>query len=396
MTTLDDLVALLIQGQHPFEEDALRQACAMYRANSPIRGATVRKQVNLAICLYLDVIGERVTERRVSELGGWGSRNDVLADVGSFHRGSRPTSGVSMAVAMPALLPAMGLKAGDALQMAMLQGLEAAQRMIEQSVKSEFDQRLKVAQEDFNRRLTNFEGMVTEATRRQEAAESQRLILERRLDEAGVTIAALSGQIAAGTATWESVKTTNSALTETLARERNALDTLAVENRRLSEQYKESIELADRERRSNLLNVEALRQREAANEKLRASMEKLNELRVQLEMDVVKLKAQIAERESASQAAANVQSVILEAMGSNSAAIERGMDAIKTDSQNSMIEVKKQIASEIAAASDRQSEQIERVAAVVSEQAQVSAQIIARLSSVDKAVSELKAIGDQT
>lgn len=298
MSTLDDLVALLLQGQHPFDDEAFRQAGSLYRLDSPVKGAVVRQQVNLAACLYLEVKGERPTEPRVKSLGGWGSRNDILADIGAFHSGRRPVSSSTLSNALPALPASSGMKAGDALQIVMQQGLEAAQRMITESVRAEFEERLQHAQEDFSRRLKNFEEMALEAGRRQESAESQRLILERKLDETLERSTAVVAELAVAKAEGESAKIQTVALIETVQRERAALDAANVEIRHLGEKLTRAMESAEQERRQQLLGLDAVRQKDVQIEKIRSSLEKATDRAAQLEVELTKVRGQLHDAQS--------------------------------------------------------------------------------------------------
>ena len=288
-STLDDLIALLLQKQHPFTEETFLQAAVMFRQASAQKGSMLRQQVNLAACLYLDVTGERLSQPRVVQIGGWGSRNDVLADIANFHRGRRPTTSTSSVAALPSVLPGVGMGASDALQIATQQGLEAARKMIEESVRSEFENRLTAASQDFSRRLADYEEVVNEAVRRQDAAEAQRLLIERKLDEANQMITSISEDTAQTKAELEAHKIQTRALTENLARDRAALDAanmLAVDLKEKLEKANISIEA---ERRQALLHLDASRQKDVAIDKIRALLEKEKESAAGLQVKIVQI-----------------------------------------------------------------------------------------------------------
>lgn len=290
MSSFEDYVALLREKLCPFTEEDFRSSIALYRHdNSIFRGAALRQQVNLAACLYLEVNSERPSEPRVKAVGGWGSRNDLLGDIGRFHSGARPTSSVSVTSALPSISPGQGMRVGDALQIATSQGLEAAQKMIEAAVKGDFDNRLQAATEEFARRTRAFEDMVADAQRRQEAAESQRLIIERKLDEALQSNIKLSSDAAAAIASYGAAQIQTEALIENLSRERVARDQAGAELLDLSKRLTDSMESTERERRQQLLHLDASRQKDAQIEKIKALFEKERESSAALQVKVVQL-----------------------------------------------------------------------------------------------------------
>jgi hypothetical protein len=290
MSSFEDYVALLREKLCPFTEEEFRSSIALYRHdNSLFRGAALRQQVNLAACLYLEVNSERPSEPRVKAVGGWGSRNDLLADIARFHSGSRPATSVSVTSALPSISSGQGMMVGDALQIATSQGLEAAQKMIEASVKGEFESRLQAATEEFARRTRAFEEMVAEAQRRQEAAESQRLIIERKLDEALQSNIKLSSDAAAAIASYGASQIQTEALIENLSRERAARDQAAIELIDLSKRLSDSIEATERERRQQLLHLDASRQKDAQIDKIKALLEKEREACAALQVKIVQL-----------------------------------------------------------------------------------------------------------
>jgi hypothetical protein len=287
--SLDDLIALLLQKQHPFSEETFLQAMTMYRQESPIKGSMLRQQVNLAACLYLDVTGERPSQPRVVQIGGWGSRNDVLADIANFHRGRRPTTQTSSIAALPSVLPGVGMKAGDALLIATQQGLEAARKMIEDSVRAEFETRLAAASEDFSQRLAAYEEVVNEAGNRKDLAEAQRLLMERKLDEANQMITTISAGTARTQAELEANKVQNRALTENLVRDRAALDATNMLIVDLKEKLEKASTSDEAERRQALLHLDASRQKDVVIDKIRALLEKEKEGAAGLQVKIVQL-----------------------------------------------------------------------------------------------------------
>ena len=217
-TSLDDLVALLIQGQAPFGDPEFIAAATYYRTNTS-GGAIVRQQVNLAAALYLQVKGERVTEPRIRELGGWGSRNHLLADIASFNRGNRPTTSASMGKSMMAL----GAPAADVLQIAVSQGLEAAQKALEKDLQARFDRRIEEIQTLADQRVLAAERNAMAATELKEAAQAESRLMEQKFDRAIMERGELTSRAVAAESRAGELATQVSALTSALAESQERL-----------------------------------------------------------------------------------------------------------------------------------------------------------------------------
>lgn len=253
-TSLDDLVALLIAGKAPFGDEDFIAAATFYRHNSA-RGALGRQQVNLAACLYLQVKGERIAEPRIRELGGWGSRNDMLADMAGFNRGRRPATASPVGSASLAL----GAPPADVLQIAVSQGLEAAQRALEASIRKDFDLRVNEIQELANQRVAAAEHNVLAATELKEAAQAESRMMEQKYDAAITGRTELTNRAAAAEARAEELATQVSALTASLAQANERLAAAEQGARALQVQLSDLQAQREAERREHLLALDRAR-----------------------------------------------------------------------------------------------------------------------------------------
>lgn len=253
-TSLDDLVALLLQGQAPFGDTEFIAACAFYRQNRP-GGAIARAQVNLAACLYLSVKGERITEPRIRELGGWGQRNALLSDMASFNRGQRPASASSMGKSMLAL----GAPAADVLQIAVSQGLEAAQRAIETEMQARFDRRVEEIQTLADQRVLAAERNAMAVTELKEAAQAESRMMEQKFDQALIGRTELTNRAVAAEARAQELATQVSALTASLATANERLAAAEEGARTLQVQLSDLQALRETERRDHLLALDRAR-----------------------------------------------------------------------------------------------------------------------------------------
>lgn len=217
-TSLDDLVSLLLQGQAPFGDAEFIAAAHFYRSHTK-GGSIARAQVNLAAALYLQVKEERVTEPRIRELGGWGQRNHVLADIASFQHGQRPTTSASMGKSMLAL----GAPAADVLQIAVSQGLEAAQKALEAQLQERFDRRIEEIQTLADQRVLAAERNALAATELKEAAQAEARLLEQKFDQAVTGRTELTNRAAAAEARAGELATQVQALTGVLGETKDRL-----------------------------------------------------------------------------------------------------------------------------------------------------------------------------
>lgn len=252
-TTLDDLVALLLQGQSPFGDAEFIEAARVYRTQ--MRGAMARQQVNLAACLYQQVNNERPTEPRIRELGGWGQRNDMLADIAAFNRGSRPSSSASIGKAALSL-QAPGV---NVLHLAMTQGLEAAQKQLEAQVRQEFNVRVEEIQRLADQRVQAAERNAMAATELKEAAQAEARLLESKFDQAITGRTELTNKVAAAEARADALATQVESLTTTLAQANERVAAAEQGVRTLQAQLDELHARRDAEHREHLLALDKAR-----------------------------------------------------------------------------------------------------------------------------------------
>lgn len=252
-TTLDDLVALLLQGQSPFGDAEFIEAARVYRTQ--MRGAMARQQVNLAACLYLQVNSDRPTEPRIRELGGWGQRNDVLADIAAFNRGSRPSSSTALGAAALSL-SAPGV---NVLHIAMTQGLEAAQKQLEADVRKEFEVRIEEIQRLADQRVQAAEQNALGATELKEAAQAESRLLETKFDQAIIGRTELSNRAAAAEARADALSTQVESLTGTLSLANDRLATAEQLARALQAQLDDLHARRESERREHMLAMDKAR-----------------------------------------------------------------------------------------------------------------------------------------
>ncbi len=308
-TSLDDLVGLLLQGKAPFGDPEFAEAARTYRSTNR-GGAAVRKQVNLAACLYLQAKGERIVEPRVRELGGWGSRNDVLADMGEFTKGQRPATTVSMGKAMLSL----GAPSVDILHLAMSQGLEAAHKALEAEMQAKFDKRIEEIQVLAEQRVLAAERNVLAATELKEAAQAQATLLEQKFDQAIMERVDLNREIATAQAKVSELTTQVGALTAALE-DANARATRAEEEARaLQQRLNEASAKREAEHKEHMLALDRARH---GNDQLLATQQaEISRLGAMLE------KSQAANEES-SKAARRAESEVASTQAELAAAVAK-------------------------------------------------------------------------
>jgi chromosome segregation ATPase len=253
-TSLDDLVALLLQGQAPFGDAEFIAASTFYRQNRP-GGAIARAQVNLSACLYLSVKGERITEPRIRELGGWGQRNAMLTDMASFNRGHRPTTSGTTGKSMLAL----GAPAADVLQIAVSQGLEAAQKAIEASMQERFERRVEEIEVLADQRVLAAERNAMAATELKEAAQAESRLLEQKFDQAVTGRTELTNRAVAAESRAEGLAAQVAAITASLTQANERLMAAEQGSRALQAQLDELQERREAERRDHMLALDRAR-----------------------------------------------------------------------------------------------------------------------------------------
>lgn len=252
-TTLDDLVAMLLQGEAPFGDAEFIDAARAYRTMA--RGALARQQVNMAACLYLTVKNERPTEPRIRELGGWGQRNDVLADITGFNRGMRPSTSTSMGKAALAL----SAPASSILQMAMSQGLDAAQKALEDDLRRDFNVQVEEIQRLADQRVQAAERNAMAATELKEAAQAESKLMEHKFDQAITGRTELTNKAAAAESRAQELATQVASLTSTLAQANERLAMAEQGARSLQAQLDEFHARREAERREHMLALDRAR-----------------------------------------------------------------------------------------------------------------------------------------
>lgn len=253
-TSLDDLVALLLQGQAPFGDAEFIEAAQAYRRQMP-GGSLARTQVNLAACLYLHVRGERITEPRVRDLGGWGQRNAMLADIASFQRGHRPSTRVSIGKSMLQL----GAPAADVLHIAVSQGLEAAQKAMEADLQARFDLRAAEIQAVADQRVQAAERNALAATELKEAAQAQVKLLEQKFDQMVLERADLLGKAEASESRAKDLAVQVESLTASLQEAQARVRRQDEEIGQLRAQIADFVQKREHERKEHLLALDRAR-----------------------------------------------------------------------------------------------------------------------------------------
>lgn len=253
-TSLDDLVSLLLQGQAPFDDQAFVAAAHFYRTSTP-GGAATRTQVNLAACLYLDIKGERITEPRLRDLGAWGQRNAVLADIASFTRGRRPVTSVGSGRSLMAL----GAPPADVLQIAVSQGLDAAQKALEGILQDRFDKRIDEIQALADQRVLAAERNTMAATELKEAAQAESRMLEQKFDQAITGRTELSNRAAAAEARAGELSTQVAAITTALSEANAQAQSAQSEVSALRDKVEGLLAKSDADRKESMLAIDRAR-----------------------------------------------------------------------------------------------------------------------------------------
>jgi chromosome segregation ATPase len=189
------------------------------------------------------------------ELGGWGSRNDVLADITAFGRGMRPSTSTGLGKAALAL----AAPSTSILQMAMSQGLDAAHKALEKELRQTFDAQVAEIQRLADQRVQAAERNALAATELKEAAQAESKLLESKFDQAITGRTELTNKVVAAEARAQELATQVAALTAALAQANERLATAEQGARTLQSQLDEINARREAERREHMLALDRAR-----------------------------------------------------------------------------------------------------------------------------------------
>lgn len=253
--TLDDLVALLGQGQVTFGDAEFSAAAAEYR-NGAAPGKHSRRQVNLAACLYLQAKGEPITLPRVTDLGGWGQRNTMLQDIADFVRhGERPSTTTTAVQA----LASTRAPARSVMETAISQGIAAAEQILEANLRTEYEERLARINEVADLRVHAADQRAAKANELKESAQAQAQLLEQRYDALLQTQDELKRSEASAVARADELSHQVTALSRSVSEANSRANGLEADLADLRRQLSEAFEEREATRKSHLLALDQAR-----------------------------------------------------------------------------------------------------------------------------------------